>query len=95
MSAAEYCEGRDYTAKSLQWWASKLRRPVPSAQQSSVACPPVQLARVVRAPSAPVRSGMVVVHLGGASIEVTNGADRATLAEVFEALRVSSTAGDR
>jgi hypothetical protein len=40
-------------------------------------------------------SGMVVVHLGGARIEVTNGADRAMLAEVFEALRVSSASGDR
>jgi len=36
---------------------------------------------------------MVVVHVGGARIEVTNGADRATLAVVFDALGVSSTAG--
>lgn len=95
MSAAEYCEGRDYTAKSLQWWASKLGRKSPSAPQPLAALAPTRLARVVRAPSAPVRSGMVVVHLGGARIEVTNGAERAMLAAVFEALRVSPTAGGR
>lgn len=96
MSAAEYCEGREYSSKTLQWWASKLRRQVVPAQRSPMGAELLRLARVVRVPSAPVPvAGKVIVHVGAARVEVPNGSDRATLAVVFQALGVVAHGGEQ
>ena len=83
--AAEFCEGRDYPAKSLMWWSSYLRRhggPAPRKGKG------VKLTRVVRAPAAasPRQLAAIVVQVERARIEVPAGVDRATLSAVFEAL---------
>ncbi len=91
--AAEFCAGRDYTAKSLQWWAwhfdgSRSKRPSSSKR--------VQFARVVARRGAAQTNSVtgVVVHVGGARVEIAVGADHAIVSTVLEALR-SSRAGGR
>lgn len=87
LSASAYCEGREYSSKSLQWWASKLRRQGGPGQRLPNGAEPLRLARVVRVASDPVpMTGKVVVHVGAARVEVSSGSDRATLAAVFQAL---------
>jgi hypothetical protein len=83
----EFCEAQEYSAKSLQWWSSQLRRKgklTPSGGKR------VALARVVRTPSAVVvaRPVPIIVQLERVRVEVPQGADHATLSAVFEALRV-------
>lgn len=96
MSAAEYCEGREYTAKTLKWWASKLDQQVVRTQRPAAGAEPVRLARVVRMPSVPASvAGRVTVHIGTARVEVPNGIDCATLAVVFQALGVVAQGGQR
>lgn len=84
-SAAEFCVERDYTSKSLQWWASHLRRKVPRPQPNGKR---VTLARVVRRPLAtwsPAPSP-IVVQVGDGRVEVVSGADGTVLSVVFETL---------
>lgn len=93
LTVVEYCEGRAYTAKTLKWWASKLHRKQRELQASS-ALMPVKMARVVRVPSAPASAaGAIVVQVGSARVEVSNGSERATVTMVFEALGWSAMAG--
>ena len=84
-NAAEFCEGRDYPAKSLMWWSSYLRRHGAPATRKGKG---LKLTRVVRAPAAasPRQSAPIVVQVDRARIEVPAGVDRATLSAVFEAL---------
>ena len=90
--AADFCAGREYSAKSLQWWSSRLKRMPAQAEVRRV-----PLARVVRTPVGPhgVRSGILVVQLGAARVEVSAGVDRALLAMVLEALVTASSGGRR
>lgn len=91
-SAAAFAEKQGYSAKSLQWWSSELRR---RGQAVSPSEPKVKLARVVRGRSATSSSGpSVVVSVGEARVEVQAGADRATLELVLGAL-CSAQAGAR
>jgi len=87
LSAAEFCKGKEYSLKGLQWWSSHLRRK--SAAVREEARPAPRLARVVGAASAtPSQSRpSLVVELDGARIEVPAGADRALLSMVLDALR--------
>ena len=78
-SAAAFCETREYSAKSLQWWSSQLKRRGRLAASNE---PQVKLARVVRG-----SRDTIVVQVGEARVEVPVGADRATLDLVFGALR--------
>ena len=96
MSGPEYCKDREYTSKTLQWWASKLRHQSKPVHRSSGPIEAVRLARVVRIASAPaLASSNVVVQVGGARVEVSNGTDRATLAVVFQALGLVPQVGAR
>ena len=87
--AAEFCKEREYTAKSLQWWSSHLRRrgPRPASKVARVA-----LARVVRRPPAMQSSpcSPIVVQVGEARVEVAAGVDRAALSVVFDALMAAA-----
>jgi hypothetical protein len=83
-SAAAFADKYGYSAKSLQWWSSELRR---RGQAAAPSAPQVKLARVVRARSAtPSTSPSVVVSVGEARVEVRAGTDRATLELVLTAL---------
>ncbi len=93
-----------YAASTLRWWASKLKRELAGAPpaEAVTSAPEVRLARVVRTPSASssVPTQFPAVAPGGAGITlevaalglriaVAPGADRATLAMVFEVLGVT------
>jgi transposase len=90
-SAREFCEGRDYSPKSLQWWSWRLReaRPVKGARNQHV-----RFARVVRKRGGGAAAGAgLVVHVGGARVEIGAAVDRTTLATVLDVLL--ATAGGR
>ena len=84
-TAETYSTGRGFTAGSLRWWASRLRR------EDAIAGPVVRLAQVVRTAS-PQRDeaprGAVVIELlaARARITVASDTDRAVLAMVLEIL---------
>jgi transposase len=84
-SAAAFCEMREYSAKSLQWWSSQLKRRGQLAASSEAQ---VKLARVMRDRRDTRSSAQsIVVLVGEARVEVPAGADRATLDLVFGVLR--------
>ena len=87
MSASEFCKGKDFSSKGLQWWSSHLRRRSAEARKRERAVP--RLARVVPAPSGTSRrtSTSLVVEVEGARVEVPVGADAGLLSVVFDALR--------
>ena len=93
-SAAAFCEKREYSAKSLQWWSSQLRRRERDAKPPHK---PFALARVVRAaePLRMSRSANIVITLGDALVEVPAGTERTALGVVLQALRDTQTAGRR
>lgn len=80
-TAKEFCKGKDYTANRLLWWSSALNRRKVAPKPN-----PLALMRVVRR-SEPVHTGVMVVHLGNARVEVPAGADRATLCAVLDVLK--------
>ena len=86
----EFCESQEYSAKSLQWWSSQLRR---KGKLSPPRGKQVALARVVRTPSAVVvaRPVPIIVQFDRVRVEVPQGADHATLSAVFEALRAGGS----
>lgn len=91
LSAAEFCEGREYSAKGLLWWSSHFRRHGKPARSGSTG---VALARVVRSPvekaTPQSASAAIVVRTKRARVEVRSGADQATLSAVFTALGMTS-----
>ncbi|MEY2931938.1 MAG: hypothetical protein RL033_2687 [Pseudomonadota bacterium] len=101
VSAKEFCKEQEYSATTLYWWSSRLRRSAESEEQAKPSQPnpqvrkvterrprAVQLARVVRAvtTTATASSTPVVVQLGRIRVEVTSGVDRAVLSAVLETL---------
>ena len=84
-TAEIYSTGRGFTAGTLRWWASRLRREDP------IAGPVVRLAQVVRAPSRPrdeVPRDTAVIELLDARVRITvaSDTDRAVLAMVLDML---------
>jgi hypothetical protein len=88
-SASEFCKGRDYSSKSLQWWSWHLDR---SGASTSTISRRVALARVVRTPGPvdAIGASTIVVHVGVARVEVSTAVDRAALATVLDVLLTSS-----
>lgn len=80
--AAAFCEGRDYSAKNLKWWAWRLGR---SAGKPAPRAGRVHFARVT-AKREPKASSVIGIMVGGARVEVGAVADRETLMVVLEAL---------
>ena len=83
--AEQFCRGRGYSARTLQWWSWQLKRkPAAVVQPRSQ----VLMARVVRTVG-PVssRSSPVVVELCGGRVHVEADAKPETLRAVFLALR--------
>jgi hypothetical protein len=91
-SAPEFCADKDYSATTLYWWASRLKRDgAPKPRHK-----PMRLARVVRAAHAEARErAPLVLQIGPARLEIGRGADQATLSNVLAALAESSWAGGR
>jgi hypothetical protein len=85
MTAKGFCEGRGYSAQSLLYWSSKLRRQ--GAAESAAQAVPV--ARVIRRAVAPTSDlPAVVVRTRGLRVELTRAVDRSTLTMVFEVLGI-------
>jgi hypothetical protein len=84
-TAEAFSAGRGWSAKTLRWWSSRLRREAPT--------PVVRVAQLVRSPSDPIGGGAIVVEDLDARLRITieAGADRDTLAVVL-ALVTSRTA---
>lgn len=80
-TAAEFARGRDFAASTLRWWSSQLGR-VAEPEASSMT---VAMIRVQR--DAPRDTAVAVVELEDAVVRVARGADEATLAALFGALR--------
>lgn len=86
VGAREFCEGREFSAKALQWWSSRFRRhgfPKKARERGAA------LARVVRR-AEEVRAGEdagVIIELSGARVRVGVGCSRAALAMVVDVLR--------
>lgn len=96
----EFCRGEGYSAGLLRHWAWRLgltRQRRPSTARSAAVTP--LLARVVRVPSPSVaeRGGAIRIELGGARVEVSAGADGATLTMVLRTLAgiAPAAAGER
>ena len=83
-SASEFCEGREYSPKRLQWWAWHLGRS--GGEHALPREGSVEFARVVRRRNADAggQAGSIVVQVGAARIEVGARADRTALATVLE-----------
>ena len=93
--AREFCEGREFSAKALQWWSSRFRRRG-FPRKTSVPGGGAALARVVRRAEAvfagdeAVFAGdeaAVIIELSGARVRVGVGCSRAALAMVVDVLR--------
>lgn len=100
-SSREFCEGLEFSAKSLQWWSSRFRRDgfpgkaVPGGGATGATGADrgrgAVLTRVVRrTEEASVRDSEVsgvVIEVGGARVRVEVGCSRAALAMVVDVLR--------
>lgn len=92
-SAREFCEGREYSPKRLQWWAWHLGRSGDEGATSREGR--VGFARVVRKRDTEVGAGAgsIVVQVGGARIEVGARVDRGALAAVLDVVLASTPGG--
>lgn len=92
-SAREFCEGRDYSPKRLQWWAWHLGRR--SGERAVSRKPSIEFARVVRKLDTNGGGGVdsIVVQVGAARIEVGARADRAALTAVLDAVLAAAPGG--
>lgn len=100
VTAAQFCVGRDYAAKTLLRWSSELGQTsagpaieLGRLEPGALKRPEIRLARVVRA-RAPVEvpGAAIVVVIEGARVEVGRGASREVLSMVLDALTERSGA---
>ena len=98
LSSKDFCDGQDFTAGALRYWAHQLQK----QQGQPAQAPPqrVRLARVVQAPTAAKTSrasrsagdkassteSALLLKVHGARIAVRSGFDETTLASVLEVL---------
>ena len=92
-SAREFCEGRDYSPKRLQWWAWHLGRSGGAHAVPREAS--VEFARVVRKRDGDAggRGDSIVVQVGAARVVVGAHADRTALATVLDAVLAAAPGG--
>ena len=95
-TAAQFCAGRDFAARTLLRWSSELRLISASPTTALVRIEPVtkapEIARVIRV-RAPVEipGAAIVVVLSDARVEVGPGASREVLSMVLDALSERSS----
>lgn len=86
LTSGEFSKRHGYSARSLLWWSSQLRRK--RSEKPRVAG--VRLARVIRTPSAIATATAVLIEFEGARVAVSGAASAETLRAVFAALRTRS-----
>lgn len=84
LTSKEFSSRHGYSASSLLWWSSQLRRKR-GAKASKQA--EVRLARVIRTPNALCAAASVLIEFEGARVAVSDATNGETLRAVFEALR--------
>lgn len=89
-SATAFCQGQDYAASKLYWWARKLKRNGRGPKRVQMA-----LARVVRTSPLAAAAAPIVIQFGPARIEVSAGADPTALSHVLHALAREPWGGGR
>jgi hypothetical protein len=83
---AEFAKARGLVASTFAWWKTTLRREARALAEGKTAAP-LKLARVSsEALISTPKSRSLVVRVGAASIEVSDGFDAALLASVVAAL---------
>ena len=83
LSAQEFCKQRGYSATTLYWWSSQLKRAGARAEHGQR----MPLARVVRpTEKRSTKPAPIIVQVGHARVEVTADVDRSTLSLVLKAL---------
>jgi hypothetical protein len=91
-SAPEFCADKDYSATTLYWWASRLKR----EGQPRPGHKPIRLARVVRkAADEASKHATIILQIGPARLEIGRGADQTTLSNILLALADTPWAGGR
>jgi hypothetical protein len=84
LTATEFCTGRDYSAKTLWYWSSKLGR----ASRDDTGAPAVRLVRVARQQSAPTAAvSSIGVEVAGARLTLHGPVDEVALRTVVMTLR--------
>ena len=87
LSARAFCEGKEYTAGGLRYWASRLRQSQEERDaRTDPAVKEVRIARLVRAPVAAEAETPIVIEVGGARVGVRRGFDRGALREILDVL---------
>ena len=78
--AEEFSRHEEFSAATLRWWASKLKRETTPDD--------VRIARVLRAPTEKHTGSTIVIEAirSGARVSIEAGADKTTLAMVLELL---------
>jgi hypothetical protein len=85
LTAKQFCEGREFKASTLVYWASCLRRGRVGAASRDKRLPGFpRMARVVRTVAVPDQA--IVVSVGSARVAVRAGFDEALLRQVVRAL---------
>ena len=94
LTAAQFCDGREYAARTLLRWSSELRltRPTTALARIEPVTKAPEIARVIRV-RAPVEipGAAIVVVLSDARVEVGRGASRKVLTMVLDALSERSS----
>lgn len=85
LTAAEFCASRDYSAKTLWYWSSKLGR----ASRDATSTPSARLVRVARQQRvAPTPSASSIsVEIAGATLTLRGNVDEIALRTVVMTLR--------
>ena len=92
-SAREFCADKDYSATTLYWWASRLKR---KGQPRPPTHKPMRLARVLRkAPDEASKPAPIVLQIGPVRLEIACGADQTTLSNILLALAETPWARER
>lgn len=93
LTAAQFCDGGEYAARTLLRWSSELRltRPTTTLARIEPVTKAPEIARVIRARAVEVPGAAIVVVLGDARVEVGRGASREVLSMVLDALSERSS----
>lgn len=97
LTARAFCEGKEYTASGLRYWASRLRKTQSEAGSAAgsardggaardAAPKEIRIARVVRAPVAAEPETPILIEVGTARLGVRRGFDRGVLRELLDVL---------
>src|SRR5262249_9609977 len=91
LSAAQFCNGKDFSASGLRYWMSRLRK----EQRQNGVKDDARVARVARALANADPDTSIVIEVGQARVGIRRGFDRETLRGLLELLdRVGGAEND-